>query len=98
MSGRGARGRGRPPLGAGRRGGRASSRAASSSASVPAPAALPAADLVPLLTEYLEPEGSEAGSIDAPPPPPTPPVVPSAVVSVPPPAGDDYQRLEAMVQ
>src|SRR4051812_9311723 len=99
MSGRGMRGRGRPPLGAGGRGGRASVGTASSSSSVPAPAEMP---VIPQSADHLEPQGSQAGSTAPPPPPPppplTPPVVPSEGAVVPPPTGGDFQRLEAMVQ
>ena len=96
MSGRGARGRGRPPLGAGGRGGRASVGTASSSSSVPAPVAVP---VIQQAADHLEPQGSQAGSTAPPPPPPhTPPVVPPEAAVVPPPTGGDFQRLEAMVQ
>src|SRR3954463_12340400 len=94
MSGRGTRGRGRPPVVGRGRGSQASSRAdSSSSASVPT--ALPATEAVPLAPVPSEPLGSGAGSSAS----PTPPVVsPPVAAAVPAPAGIDYQQIEALVQ
>src|SRR4051812_21391143 len=95
MSGRGQRGRGRPPLAVRGRG-------KDSSVVAPAPAAtipiLPVGDHSPLLPGPLGPHGSEAGSIAAPSPPVPPTAPPAAPAPVTPPTGEDYQRLEAMVQ
>src|SRR4051812_14255279 len=90
MSGRGIRGRGRPPLaGRGRGGSRVSSRADSPSfASMPV--AVPAADAVPLLSMPSGHHGSEAGSTAPPPPPAVPAAAVPAAALAQPPAGVDY--------
>src|SRR4051812_16382559 len=95
MSGRGQRGRGRPPL-AVRGRGRASSLVASTpAATIPTP---PVGDHSPPLPEPLGPPGSEARLIAAPSPPVLPTAPPATPAPVSPPPGDDYQRLEAMVK
>ena len=95
MSGFGLRGRGRPPLA--RRGRGRASPVATLSREAAILAGL-AGDPVPLIPGALEPHGPEAGSIAAHPPPVQSAVPPAVPAPVPPPTGDDYQRLEAMVQ
>src|SRR5436190_1354400 len=97
MSGRGAGGRGRPPLGASRGGrGRASLKATSSSSATVPEATLPAGEKPPLLPEPQEPQGSGICSI-APPPPAQPQAAPAAPGQLQPTV--DYQQVfQTMVQ